>query len=271
MNETTFNWDDLRLFLAVARHGGLAAAQSETGKSAPTLARRMLALERIINQDLFERLPRGYVLTPRGAELLERVEQLESDIQPILTPASSNTQQRVKVSAGTWTTFFVLSKLVSLAKDPSIVIQFISADRILDIPHREAVIGIRNKRPDQVSLAGKQLKSVQFAVYADNSSAKRWVLVQNNTPSADWVKRNHPDAPAIEVTNPRNALDIALTGGVNVVLPTFVGDAQEGLVRISDHISALEHKQWLVCHHDDRNLPEVRYVLDLLNQVFSNS
>jgi DNA-binding transcriptional LysR family regulator len=45
MNETSFDWDDLRLFLAVAREGGLAAAAAITEKSAPTLGRRMLGLE----------------------------------------------------------------------------------------------------------------------------------------------------------------------------------------------------------------------------------
>ncbi|MBL4811132.1 MAG: LysR family transcriptional regulator, partial [Rhodobacteraceae bacterium] len=39
MNEMKFDWDDLRLFLAVAREGGLAAAAASTGKSAPTLGR----------------------------------------------------------------------------------------------------------------------------------------------------------------------------------------------------------------------------------------
>jgi hypothetical protein len=37
MDETKFDWDDRRLFLAVAREGGLAAAAGSTGKSAPTL------------------------------------------------------------------------------------------------------------------------------------------------------------------------------------------------------------------------------------------
>ncbi len=66
MNETNFDWDDLRLFLAVAREGGLAAASASTGKSPPTLGRRMLALERRLGLELFERLPRGYALTDQG-------------------------------------------------------------------------------------------------------------------------------------------------------------------------------------------------------------
>jgi len=52
MNETKLNWDDLRLFVAVARAGGLASAEKTTGKSAPTLGRRMLALEAYLRQDL---------------------------------------------------------------------------------------------------------------------------------------------------------------------------------------------------------------------------
>ena len=49
------DWEALRLFLAVARAAGLAGAARQTGISAPTLGRQMTALERRINQRLFER------------------------------------------------------------------------------------------------------------------------------------------------------------------------------------------------------------------------
>ena len=66
MDERSVNWEDLNLFLAVARAGGLSAAAAATGKSAPTLGRRMLALEAALGSDLFRRLPRGYELTEGG-------------------------------------------------------------------------------------------------------------------------------------------------------------------------------------------------------------
>ena len=77
MSETKVDWNDLQLFLAVARGGGLSPAAAETGKSAPTLGRRMLALERELGQELFRRLARGYTLTEQGTALMQQVSQME--------------------------------------------------------------------------------------------------------------------------------------------------------------------------------------------------
>ena len=70
MNERTFDWDNLRLFLAVARAGGLGPATRMTGKSAPTLGRRMIELERSLGRELFRRMPRGYELTDEGGRFV---------------------------------------------------------------------------------------------------------------------------------------------------------------------------------------------------------
>ncbi|MEM9813747.1 MAG: LysR family transcriptional regulator, partial [Pseudomonadota bacterium] len=42
---TDANWDDLHVFFHVAEAGGLSGAAKRTGLSAPTLGRRMVALE----------------------------------------------------------------------------------------------------------------------------------------------------------------------------------------------------------------------------------
>ncbi|MER8951058.1 LysR family transcriptional regulator, partial [Mesorhizobium sp. M0809] len=62
-------WDDLRLFLDVARLGGLSAATGTTRLSAATLGRRVTALEKQIGEPLFVRQQTGYRLTPVGEEL----------------------------------------------------------------------------------------------------------------------------------------------------------------------------------------------------------
>ncbi|MER9563482.1 MULTISPECIES: LysR family transcriptional regulator, partial [unclassified Mesorhizobium] len=62
-------WDDLRLFLDVARLGGLSAATGTTRRSAATLGRRVTALEKQIGEPLFVRQQTGYRLTPVGEEL----------------------------------------------------------------------------------------------------------------------------------------------------------------------------------------------------------
>lgn len=271
MNETKFDWDDLRLFLSVARLGGLAAASDATGKSAPTLGRRMLALEHQLGQDLFERLPRGYELTEDGRRLLQTVIKLETDINPLITFGNGPKVRRVKISAGTWVTHLLSQHVAELLKIKSIVVQFIAADHVLDIAHREVIIGIRNQRPTQISLAGRRTSKIQFAVYAANRKIETWARVMGKTPSAIWVRENVDGAPYVEVSHPRTALDMAIAGAVKVVLPTFIGDATVGLERVSKPIEELEHMQWLVTHHEERHAPEVRQVIDWIQNLLSTN
>ena len=72
------SWDDLRLFLSVARLGGLSAATATTHLSAATLGRRVTALETQVGEPLFTRSQTGYRLTQAGEELLKRAEDVEA-------------------------------------------------------------------------------------------------------------------------------------------------------------------------------------------------
>ena len=262
MNETNFDWDDLRLFLAVARKGGLAAAAESTGKSAPTLGRRMLALEQQLGHELFRRLPRGYELTEQGETLAKTASAVEHGISPVTNALSGTPIRRVKISAGTWVTQLLTQRVSELIHDTSVVLQFLAADHPLDIGHREAVIGIRNHRPTEISIAGRQTNNIRFAVYAVDKQVETWACVMTATPSARWVRENMGAAPCIEVNHSRNALDLALAGAAKTVLPTFVGEKIKTLKQISPPIEELEHVQWLVSHHEDRHLPEVRQLID---------
>lgn len=267
MNETNFDWDNLRLFLAVAREGGLAAASASTRKSAPTLGRRMLALERRLGRDLFRRMARGYTLTDDGEKLLAESAALEMYIQPMIEIGPEQGLPIVKVSAGIWVTHILCGKLPEIVGSDSIRLRFIAADEIVDIGHREALIGIRNQRPEGQGLAGRRITSVNFAVYATDVSVTSWARVLGATPSARWVLETTLKEKTIEVTSSRNALDLALAGTARVVLPTFIGSGFDSLKQVSPLIEELEHDQWLVTHHEDRFLPEVRKCIDRIYSI----
>jgi DNA-binding transcriptional LysR family regulator len=64
------NWDDLRVFLTLARDGTLTTAAKTLGVSHPTVARRVAALEKQIGARLFERRPDRFVPTSAGEALL---------------------------------------------------------------------------------------------------------------------------------------------------------------------------------------------------------
>ena len=262
MDETNFDWDDLRLFLAVAREGGLAAAAASTGKSAPTLGRHMLNLERRLGRDLFRRMARGYALTEDGQNLLERTTALESHVLPVTEVSAKQAIPVVKVSAGSWVTHLLCAHVFEIVGTDRIRLRFIASDEVADIGRREALIGVRNHRPEGSGLAGRRTTRIRFAVYARNEHVDNWAHVIGTTPSARWVKEKARTAATIEVTSPRNALDLALAGTARVVLPTFVGRQFDTLKQVSPLIEELEHEQWLVTHHEDRFVPELRKVID---------
>ena len=268
MNETKLNWDDLKLFLSVARAGGLSAASESTGKSAPTLARRMLALEAITGDELFLRMPRGYELTEQGTALMNKLVGLEAQMLPLERSPGSSGSVLVKISAGSWMTHVLCQNVHHILKaNESTRLRFISAEHALDISRRETVIGIRNQRPHQAGLACRKIGRVQFAGYAVSKAVKPWVRVLGKTPSAVWLATKKRTGLTIEVTAPRNALDLAIAGIARVLIPTFVGDAQKDLIRVTPSVPELTHDQWLVTHQDERFRPEVRDTIDRIYEL----
>src|SRR6202035_5292362 len=75
----SMDWDDVRVFLAVARHGSLRAAGRALGLSQPTIGRRLAAFEATFGgPTLFDRLPEGLRLNAAGDALMPVAEELES-------------------------------------------------------------------------------------------------------------------------------------------------------------------------------------------------
>src|SRR5207247_10392064 len=69
-NRGAMDWDDVRVFLAVAREGSMRAAGRALGLSQPTIARRLGAFEATFGgQTLFDRLPEGLRLNDAGEQL----------------------------------------------------------------------------------------------------------------------------------------------------------------------------------------------------------
>ena len=265
MNEMEVDWNDLRLFLAVAREGGLSAAAKATERSPATLGRRMHQLEQGMGRELFVRHDRGYELTGEGRKLLEALADVESRIVRMTDAPAPGIRPLVKVSAGTWTTLALIQHLDRLVgSPPDIRLRFVSAEKVLDISHREVVIGFRNRRPSEDALVCRKLARVEFAPYAAGGAPELWIKVLADTPSADWLGRTVGSDVVCEVTAPRNSLDLALAGGGIALLPTFIGDAQPQLNRVGSPIPELAHDQWLVTHQQDRHLPEVRNAIDRL-------
>ncbi len=77
------NWDDIKIFLAIAKAGGLKSAARELNIHHSSCARRMNSLEGDLGIKLFDRLPSGYTLTQGGQDLLLSAEQIQQEFNII--------------------------------------------------------------------------------------------------------------------------------------------------------------------------------------------
>ncbi|WP_119388018.1 LysR family transcriptional regulator [Taklimakanibacter lacteus] len=284
--DETWQWDDVRLFLAVGRAGGLAGAARLSGISPPTLGRRMAALETCLGRQLFVRQRDGYVLTAKGNEFLRLAEALELNALAIDRWRTSDAiGSVVKIAAGTWTSAFIARHMGDLVgEDEDIQIELVSGAGIADLLRREANLGLRNHRPEIPGLAGRKLTRVEFAIFGGLAyvegrveardhrrfKACRWIAFSPpgpKTPSGAWIDEHLEHAPNLRCRSGQEVLEAALAGRGLCVLPCFIGDVQSGLVRASDIIQELGHDQWLVSHDQDRTQRHIRRVSDRLRSL----
>jgi DNA-binding transcriptional LysR family regulator len=262
------DWDDLRLFLAVSRLGGLSAARAATALSPATLGRRITALERKIGVPLFKRLQTGYRLTGAGQELFAHAEEVERAMAGVSRwKEGAQAQRAVRLSAGNWTTDFLSRHIGEIWTQGDPVIEFVAANARVDIGHRAADIGIRNARPEDPHLAGRRIGSVAFALYRSRDGGDQTSVVglsgdTSTTPSARWLDALHGTSVRLKGNSVHAVRELVANGAGVSVLPCFVGDGDERLARMGEIIDELSTEQWLVAHHEERHVPAIRNLIE---------
>ncbi|MEF2074510.1 LysR family transcriptional regulator [Consotaella aegiceratis] len=268
------DWDDLRLFLSVARLGGLTAAAPTTGLSAATLGRRLASLEERLGEPLFHRAQTGYSLTAAGEQLLPRAEEVEFAMRAVLAWRDETAGQRVvRISAGTWTSHWLSRHIARIwtQADP-FRIEFVTAYEKIDIGRHNADIGMRSDRPTEAALAARRMSDVAYCLYAArhaSATADRSPMVAvtgdgANLRPARWLMAHFGDRVGVRGNDARAVRDLVAGGAGTGIFPCFVGDADPDLVRVGTPIPELQAEQWLVSHREGRRAPPVMLVRDRL-------
>jgi DNA-binding transcriptional LysR family regulator len=270
------SWDDWQVFLHVAETGGLSGAARRTGLSPPTIGRRMLALEQRIGQTLFVRAQTGYRLTPAGAALRDRLRPMSAAASAVATFLSDTGEAPlIRLSAGTGTTAFLADRFAQLCRPgDAFRLHFVTTEATLDLAHRAADLGIRNRPPEAGNLAVRRLGTLCFAPYRSWAAARPelldWVALDRSDarhPAAHWVHRQgHPiHALAASVATLHNL--IRAGAGIGV-MPCMIGDSDPVLTRAGPVIAELTEAQYLVVHNEDRHRPPLRRVIARLVAIY---
>lgn len=276
------HWDDLRLVLALARGRTLQEAARRLRSDPSTVFRRARAVEKRMGVKLFERSRQGYLLTEAGEDAAQAAERVEAEVLEL----EARVGCRDVAPSGTLrvtTTDTILNELVlpSLpaftGRYPEIRLELAASTEFADLTKRDADVAIRPTRKPPEHLVGRALGAIRWAVYAQRGLARplgehrrlesaSWIgpdeaLAQH--PTVRWRERRYPKARVTLSLNSMSALRRAIACGLGVgVLPCFLGDPMQELVRVGEPIPELDSELWVLTHRDYRNLARVRAFFD---------
>ncbi|MFN3497149.1 MAG: LysR family transcriptional regulator [Pannonibacter indicus] len=172
------NWDDLRIFLAVARSGQMLGAAKRLGVNHATVARRLTALEDSLNTRLVERGTTGCSLTEAGERLLPAAERMEAELLAASSglsgthPGISGTV-RIGAPDGFGVTYLA-PRLARLTRaHPGLTIQLVPMPRSFSLSRREADIAVTIERPEHGRLVAAKLVDYALGLYASTEYLAR--------------------------------------------------------------------------------------------------
>ncbi len=146
------DWDDLKVFLAVARAESLSRAGKVLRRDAATVGRRVAKLEGDLGQPLFTKSPQGYALTEAGSRLLAHAERAEqavlSGVDELAGPSGQLSGQ-VRIGATDGCASYILPQVCTAIRKqhPELELQIVALPRVINLSKREADMAITVSPP----------------------------------------------------------------------------------------------------------------------------
>ena len=166
------DWDDLRIFLSVARTESLSAAGRALKIDPATVGRRIARLEDAIGARLFVKGPQGYALTAEGERLMTpamRAETaMEGAAEALHGPEGMTGQIRIGAPDGCAN--YLLPQVLARICDanPGLQVQIVALPRVFNLSKREADMAIAVSRPEAGRLTVQKLTDYKLHLAASH-------------------------------------------------------------------------------------------------------
>ncbi|KIN66340.1 Transcriptional regulator, LysR family [Sulfitobacter noctilucicola] len=281
------NWDDLRLFLAVARERTLSSAGKLVRLDPATLGRRVARLEKQLDAVLFVKSPQGYALTEAGEQLFRRAEAADRAMRLAMAevvPPSDMLTGQIRIGAPDGAANFLLPQICAgLAADhPGLDIQIVALPRVFNLSRREADMAIAVSAPEAGRLVVQKLSAYRLHLAA----AESYLAGHPPIRSTDDLKSHRIVGYIADMIFDRELdylADLGLTrvplasnsvsvqgqiirqgGGVGIV-HDFALPFLPGVRPVLAHDIHLERAFYLIRHADDRGNQRLSQFADLLS------
>lgn len=267
-------WDDLKIFLAVAREESLSGAGRILKLDPATVGRRVVRLEEAVETSLFVKSPTGYALSAAGDRLLEHGEQVEQAMRAAteaLAGTSGGLAGQIRIGAPDGCANYLLPQVCARisANNPDLDIQIVALPRVVNLTRREADLAIAVSAPT----AGRLLVQ-KITDYKLHLVASREYLRQSPTPETledlkgrpmigyipdmifdaelDYLNELGVTRVALASNSVSVQLKLAGTGAGLCMAHDFALTAHKGLRRILTKQLSLTRSFYLVRHQGDQ-------------------
>jgi len=289
-----FTWDDLQYFLAVARTGQLSTAARHLRTSHATVSRRIDRLEFALKVKLFERNPRGYVLTAVGQRFVETAERMEGEadrLQAEITSGNAAHQGVVRLSAPEgFSNFFLAHHLGDFTeRHPSLSLELVTIQQIMSLSRKEADIAVALDPPKAGPYLIEKITDYKLNIYgakrylAEAAPLKRrddlldhpfigYIEDMIFAPGLDYLGDVHPGIkPKFQSSSIFAQLTATLNGLGLCILPHFIASRQSELEIVLPGEVQLTRHYYIVRHRDMSRVPRVRAVADYLTALVQDN
>lgn len=278
------DWDQLRLFLAVARTGSFSGAARHLGVDATTVARRLRSLHEGIGTPLLARTDDGALrLTPLGRIVADHAERMEAEVLGIGDAMGQGTSPALGSVRLTVVPILANRLIVPhlpgfLAANQGLGVELIADSRNLNITRRDADLALRFARPASGGdgLWTRSFGRVAYGLFGAAGRGTDASLITygedwTHLPQARWLEariRTGIRRAPLRVSDADTALEAAAAGLGLTLLPRVIAAVD---ARLAEHDpgSVLPSREvWIIGHRDQRGLARTRAVVGFLAGLF---
>jgi len=287
MQKGVMKWDDLRVFLALARHSRLQNAGRTLGLDPATVGRRIAALELALDARLFDRSPQGYTLTEAGRGLLAHAQAIESQASAAAEEIGGQADRlsgTVRIGAPDGVSnYLLIDACDALSRDnPDLQVQVVALPRMFSLSKREADLAITVSPPTAGRLTVRKIADYRLHLYGHVELIGGLGEVRDLGDLrgvrgigyiSDMVFDRELDYYALlgRETDPSltsNSLMVQLNWclrGVGVcILPDFVARTHASLVAVLPDDIRLTRAFYLVRHQDDARVARINRMAEVV-------
>lgn len=282
----SWDWDDIRLILAVAEQKSFAGAARILNVNHTTILRRVNTFEQQHGLRVFDRLTTGYTLTEAGDELLHTAQVMRAAVSELalrLEGKDLKLEGVLRVTTCDTLMGSVLPEILTKFNQhhPKISLELTTGNFVTDLGQRQADVAIRTgDKPDE-SLIGRHLAKVGFSLYAtqkitdelgstDPLKFEKWISPDTTFSKlgiTKWIQSYVPASSIIFKANSLVSLRQAAIAGIGIApLPRYLGDNTPELDRIDyDGLNEFSTGLWILTHRDLRHTARVRTFISFVS------